>query len=173
MKTLIIVLLVLLVAALIVLAVVLVRLARRGYQRYTGLERQRDSAKQSRVAGADRLKGAERRLVEAQRVLGARRAHSDAQDVERLRSRLSTLADRLRYATYGYSPLGSANPVRENELAEIQQNDADTIADAQAIRDTADEICRRASAGETPDLVPLASALDLLQESLDRRRAAS
>ncbi len=173
MKVLVIVLLVALVAVLGLLVVILVRGARRGYQRYTGLERQRDSAKQSRVAGADRLKSAERKLIEAQRQLGTWGAHTEAQSIERLRSRLSTLADRLRYATYGYSPLGSSNPVREGELAELQQRDADTIADAQAIRDLAEEICGRATDGETPDLGPLAAALDLLQESLDRRRAAS
>ena len=50
------------VVAVVLLAVVAARWGRRSYQRYSGLERQRASAKQARVAGADRLQDAERSL---------------------------------------------------------------------------------------------------------------
>lgn len=170
MKVLIIVLVVLVLIVLAILGVVVVRWVRRTYQRYSGLERQRDSAKASRVSGADRLKSAERKLVEAQRALGV---GAEAQAIERQRTRLSTLADRLRHATYGYSPIGSANPVGAGELADLQQRDADTIADAQGIADLAEDIRQNALTGQTPNLSPLTAALDLLQESLDRRRAVS
>jgi hypothetical protein len=173
MKLLLIIIAIAVIVVLVLLAIVLLKGGRRTYQKYSGMERQRGAAKQSRVAGADRLKSAERKLVEAQRELSARGAYSDAQAIDRQRMRLSTQADRLRHATYGYSPVGSANPVREAELAQLQKRDADTIADAQALVDIADDICRAASDGQSPDLRPLKSSLDLLQESLDRRRAAS
>jgi len=169
-KVLIVILLALLVVVLVLLAVVLFRWGRRSYQHYSGLERQRDSAKQSRVAGADRLKTAERKLVEAQRDLAVLGKHAEAQEIERQRFRLSTLADRLRHAVYGYSPVGSPRPVREEELAELQQRDTDSIADSQMIADLAHEIRQGAATGSNPDLGSLTSALDLFQESLDRRR---
>jgi hypothetical protein len=49
---------------------------------------------------------------------------STAQAVERIRVRLSTAADRHRYATQGYAPLESPIPVQEAELAELQARDA-------------------------------------------------
>jgi hypothetical protein len=176
MKTVVIIVIVLVVVALVVLAilaVVLGRAGRRGWQRYTGLERQRDSAKQSRVTGADRLKRAERNLIEAQRALVERNELAGAQIIEVQRKHLSTLADRLRYATYGYSPMGSNRPVREQELADLQQRDADTIADAQAIVELTEAIRTAARGNETPDLGALTAALEDLSDSLDRRRAVS
>jgi hypothetical protein len=172
MKVLIVVLLIIVVAVLVLLTVIAVRWGRRSYQRYSGLERQRGSAKQARMAGTDRLKGAERHLIEAQRELVERGEHKTAQAIERLRVRLSTLADRLRYATYGYSPIGSPNPIRESELAELQERDAETISEAQAIVELAERIHSKAS-GDNLDLQPLQSALDHLQATLDRRRAVS
>jgi hypothetical protein len=169
MKIAIIFLLILVVVVLILLAVVLVRLSRRSYQRYTGLERQRASAKQSRETGADRLKTAERYLIEAQRELVGLGKHREAQSIEAMRLPLSTLADRLRHATYGYSPIGSPNPVHEAELADLQERDADTILDAQTIVDLADNVRTTARNDETPDLQGLQLALDRLRTSLDRR----
>jgi hypothetical protein len=149
------------------------RFGRRNYQRYSGLEHQRGAAKQARAAGADRLKGAERQLVEAQRELVMIGEHDGAQAIERLRTRLSTLADRLRHATYGYSPLGSPNPVREAELAELQERDAETITEAQGIVDLSEKVSSTARAGQVPDLEPLRAALEHLHATLDRRRAVS
>jgi hypothetical protein len=173
MKIVIIVLLIAVLAAIACLAVVVARWGRRSYQRYSGLERQRASAKQARDAGADRLKDAERHLIEAQQDLAARGEYSRAQDVERLRTRLSTLADRHRYATYGYAPLGSPNPVREAELAQLQQRDADVITDAQAITELAEGVRDRVRDGAVADLRPLEAALERLRAAMDRRKAVN
>jgi hypothetical protein len=175
-KTLIIVvavLLVVLIVGVILAAVAAGRFGRRSYQRYSGLEHQRAGAKQSRDAGVDRLKDAERHLVRAQRELIARGQHPDAQAVERLRVRLSTAADRHRFATYGYAPLGSPNPIQEGELAELQARDADSIEDAQMITNLAAQVSATASAGSAPDLQPLEGALDHLVATLDRRKATT
>lgn len=176
MKTLVIViviLLVVLIVGLVLAAVAAGRFGRRSYQRYSGLEHQRASAKQSRDAGVDRLKDAERDLVRAQRELITRGQHQDAQAVERLRVRLSTAADRHRYATYGYAPLGSPNPLQEAELAELQARDADTITAAQMITDLAAQASTTAAEGTTPDLGPLEAAIDHLVATLDRRKAVT
>ncbi len=176
MKTAIIVIVVVLVVIVVVALLIGLALGRfglRSYQRYSGLERQRGAAKRARTAGVDRLKEAERRLVAAQRDLAAHGEPKQAQAVERLRVRLSTAADRHRYATHGYAPLGSATPVREEELAELQARDADTIGDAQHIDDLCAEIASSAASSSTPDLAPLEQALDRLAASLDRRKALS
>jgi hypothetical protein len=172
-KVLIVVLLIAIIAALVLVAVLVARSGRRNYQRYSGLERQRGAAKKARDAGADRLKSAERHLVGAQRDLVLAVEHDQAQAIERLRTRLSTLADRLRYATYGYSPVGSPSSVREAELAELQGRDAETITEAQSIAELTEQIASTARAGQAPDLEPLRSALDHLTAILDRRRAVS
>lgn len=173
MKGLIIALIVVFALVLVVVGLVMARGLRRGYQRYTGMERQRDAAKESRVAGADRLKGAERHLISAQRDLASHGKPADAQALERLRSRLSTLADRLRHAAYGYSPVGAANPIHEDALAELQRRDAEMIEDASDIAEACSRVAEQAANGELGDLVALRLALDRLQESLDRRRSVT
>lgn len=174
MKSIVILVIVLLVALIVVLgllAVVAARWGRRSYQRYSGLERQRASAKQSRETGADRLKDAERQLIDSQRELAARGEHEQARAIEHLRVRLSTMADRHRHATYGYAPLHSPNPVQETELAELQQFDADLIGDAQEIVELAERVRATTRDAVAPDLEPLETALDRLHSTLDRRRA--
>jgi len=161
------------VVAVVLVAVIAARWGRRSYQRYSGLERQRAAAKRARVAGADRLQGAEQHLIEAQRLLADAGGYQQAQAIEHIRIHLSTLADRHRHATYGYAPLGSANPVREAELADLQQRDADAIADAQAIAELAETVRDTVRAGDTPDLRPLQGALDDFEMALNRRKAAT
>jgi hypothetical protein len=157
----------------VLLAVVLLRGSQRTYQKYSGLDRQRTAAKQSRVTGANRLKTAERHLVEAQRELAERKEFAQAQEIERLRTQLSMLADRLRHAAYGYSSIGSPNPMKEAELAELQERDADIIIDAEGISDLAEQVRTEATAGRAPDLEILKAALDNFRTTLDRRRAVN
>jgi hypothetical protein len=167
------ILVVLLIVGLVFAAIAAGRFGRRSYQRYTGLEHQRAAAKQARDVGVDRLKEAERHLVSAQRDLISRRHHEDAQAIERLRVRLSTAADRHRYATHGYAPLGDPNPIREAELAELQARDAETIGDAQMICDLAKQTSAASAAGATPDLGALGAAVDHLVATLDQRKTLS
>jgi hypothetical protein len=171
MTALLIILVIAVLAAAVVLVVFVARRGQREYQRYSGLERQRAAAKQSRDAGVDRLKDANRYLVETQRSLIARGDHGAAQDVERLRRRLSTMADRTRFATQGYAPLGSPNPLREAELGELQAHDAQTITDAQMVTDVCQQLSSSVDAGEKPDLQPLESALHHLSSQIDARDA--
>lgn len=70
------------------------------------------------------------------------------------------MADRHRHATYGYAPLGSPNPVRAAELADLHQRDADAIADAQVIDELAETVRDTVRAGGTPDLRSLQGARD-------------
>lgn len=171
MKTLLVIVLVLIIVALLVVAIGVWRFGRRSYQRYTGLEGQRAAAKSARDAGVDRLKEAEQQLVRAQRELVSRGQHEEAQRIERLRVRLSTAADRHRFALHGYAPLGDPNPIREAELAELQARDSETITDAQLVNDLAKAVNSSATGEDMPDLGSLESAIDHLVATLDRRKA--
>lgn len=83
------------------------------------------------------------------------------------------MAVRHRHAIYRYAHLGAPYLVREAELADLQRRDADTIADAQAIADLARIVRDAARDGDAPDLHPLQDALDELETTLDRRKAAN
>ena len=173
MKLALIVVLVFVVIALAFLVVVLVRYARRSYETYSGREHQRDANKRLRVSGADRLSEADRLLVEAQHSIVARGDHAGAQAIELIRTPLSTLADRLRYAVYGYTPMGASDPVKEEELAELQARDADLLGDADVITELARDLAMQARIATPFDLKPLTEALDRLRASLDRRRTVN
>ena len=170
MKLLVIVLVLVVVVVLGLLGVIILRGGRRGYQRYSGLERQRSSAKEFREVGADRLKGAERLLVEAQRALSSRHLYEDMQDVDRLRLSIDTLADRLRHATYGYSPLGADHPTREAELMELQSRDADLNDECQQILELCEIVNRAATDEREIDLSFLQTALGNLRIEVERRK---
>jgi hypothetical protein len=156
--------------AVMLLPVIAARWGRRSYRRYSGLERQRASAKQARVAGGHRFQSAGQYLIEAQCLLADRGEYLQAQAIEYLRVGMSAMADRHRQATCGYAPLSSANPVREAELADLQQREADAIADTQAIAELADIVREKTRAGQVPGLQPLRGALDL-EATLNRRKA--
>ena len=81
------------------------------------------------------------------------------------------MADRHHFATHGYAPLSSPNPVREDELAELQAHDAETITDTQMVTDLCRQLSASAHAGEKLDLLPLESALGHLSSRLDARKA--
>jgi len=173
MKALIVIVLLLLVLVTVLVALAAWRFGRRSYQRYSGLEQQRAGAKRSRDAGVDRLKDAERELVRAQRDLIAHGRHHDAQAIERVRVRLTTAADRHRFATWGYAPLADANSIREAELAELQARDSETIGDAQLVSDLVRQLSRSAADGTALDLSALDVAVAHLTATLDRRKAVS
>jgi hypothetical protein len=60
--------------------------------------------------------------------------------------------------------------MREAEISQLQERDAETISDAQMIADLAEQVRSVASSGQAPELQPLRTALDDLQTTLDRRR---
>jgi hypothetical protein len=87
--------------------------------------------------------------------------------IKRLRTRLSTLGDRRRHATYGSAPPGSPHPAQEAELAELQACGAQAIGDAQDISDLAHGVAMT----EPLDLEPPRWALDRVHDAPERTRA--
>lgn len=173
MKVLVIILAVLVVVVLALLLVVLSKGVRRAIQRFVGLEHQRDSAKASRVEGAEHLKRAERSLIETQGIVGVSSDRSHLRALERERLRITTLADQFRHATYGYTEIGAANPVRESELAQLQLQDANLSAETSRVAALAEDIRKAALAGEPLSFDSLVATLDLVEVALEQRKAAN
>jgi len=105
------------------------RLARAvpGVGRYQDREGLRETDKQVRVHMADLLgklhrivEGAERRLAEADRL-------DRLPAIDRVARRLSTLADRIRYASYGFAGVFDLHKIRETELADLHRFDLDLL----------------------------------------------
>jgi hypothetical protein len=169
-KTALIIVGVVVVLLLIALLVALVRIGRRGWQRYSGLERQRASAKAYRVDGADRLKVAERRMTELERALASEGRLETMQAAEQLRRRLSTCCARFRHAEYGWTPIGAHRPVRETEMSELQERDADLMGDADRIAELVTSLHSSARDDGNLDLEILQTAIEEFESALDRRR---
>ncbi len=94
-----------------------------GVGRYQDREGLRETDKQVRVHMADLLnelnrivEGAERRLAEAGRL-------DRLPAIDRVARRLSTLADRVRYASYGFAGVFDLHKIRETELAALHRFD--------------------------------------------------
>ena len=105
------------------------RLARLvpGIGRYQDREGLRETDKQVRVHLADRLtdltriiQGAERRLTEAGRL-------DRLPILDRVARRVSTLADQVRHARYGFAGVFDLHKIRETELAALHRFDLDLL----------------------------------------------
>jgi len=105
------------------------RLARviPGVARYQDREGLRQTDKQVRVRLADLLgdlnrilEGAARRLTEARRL-------DRLPVLDRVARRVSTLADRIRYASYGFAGVFDLHKIRETELAALHRFDLDLM----------------------------------------------
>ena len=105
------------------------RLARLvpGVGRYQDREGLRETDKQVRVHLADRLtdltriiQGAERRLTEAGRL-------DRLPILDRVARRVSTLADQVRHARYGFAGVFDLHKIRETELAALHRFDLELM----------------------------------------------
>lgn len=124
------------------------RLARLipGIGRYQDREGLRETDKKVRVHLADLLaeltrtvEGAERRLTEANRL-------ERLPGIDRVARLLNTLADRIRYASYGFAGVFDLHKIRERELAAMHRFDVGLVeaiaglrAPIQALADRATE----------------------------------
>lgn len=150
--------------------VVLVRGIRSVYQKYDSDEKLRHSNKVARNASFDRLRICERVLLEVQREAVANGEHGTALSIERRLSKLRSIADRLRYGRYGYTPVAALDPIHQDELAALQEGDADAMIDAQALIVQVQALQEMISVdGEPPDLSAIDATIDRLESHLSRR----
>jgi hypothetical protein len=102
------------------------RLARLipGVGAYQDREGLRDTDKRVRTYLGELLGGVAKQLEPAQqRLVGDRRLdHMPA--LERIARQIATLADRVRFASYGFAGVFALHKIRERELAELHECDA-------------------------------------------------
>ncbi len=112
------------------------RLARviPGVARYQDREGLRETDKKVRVLLADRLgefnrilEGAARRLTEARRL-------DRLPALDQVARRVSTLADRIRYASYGFAGVFDLHKIREIQLAALHRFDLDLMETVPRLR---------------------------------------
>lgn len=112
------------------------RLARviPGVARYQDRGGLRETDKQVRVLLADRLgefnrilEGAARRLTEAKRL-------DRLPALDQVARRVNTLADRIRYASYGFAGVFDLHKIRETQLAALHRFDLDLMETVPRLR---------------------------------------
>jgi hypothetical protein len=105
-----------------------------GIARYQDREGLRETDKQVRVHLADLLgdlnrilEGAARRLTEARRL-------DRLPALDRVARRVSTLADRIRYASYGFAGVFDLQKIRETQLAALHRFDLELMETIPGLR---------------------------------------
>ena len=152
------------------------RLARvvPGVGRYQDREGLRETDKQVRVHLADLLgelnrivEGAERRLTEVGRL-------DRLPALARVARRLSTLADRIRYASYGFTGVFNLHKIRETELAALHRFDLDLLEAVPRLRERLMALADAADEAGFPQTLHAAEAAlhEFEQRLTDREKVA-
>ena len=148
------------------------RLARLipGVGRYQDREGLRETDKRVRVLLADQvvevartLEPAERRLLDAKRL-------ERLPALDRVRRRLATSADRLRFASYGFAGVFDLHKIREAELSELHQFDLSLLEKIATLRKQVEGLAAAAAdAGFAEVLATADAALEQFDRTLDER----
>lgn len=101
------------------------RLVRRipGLGRYQDREGLRDADKLVRAYLAELLAGLGREIEPAQRLLAEAGRLDRLPSLDRIGRQVATLADRIRFANYGFAGVFAAHAIRERELAGLHDFD--------------------------------------------------
>jgi len=101
------------------------RLVRRipGLGRYQDREGLREADKRVRTYLAELLAGLGREIEPAQRLLAEAGRLDRLPSLDRIGRQVATLADRIRFANYGFAGVFAAHAIRERELAGLHDFD--------------------------------------------------
>jgi hypothetical protein len=112
------------------------RLARLvpGVGAYQDREGLRDTDKRVRTYLAELLVSVGKDLEPAQQRLVRDRRLDHMPALERLGRQIATLADRVRFASYGFAGVFALHKIRERELAELHECDARLLAEIPRLR---------------------------------------
>ena len=130
----------------------------RGYQDREGL---RETDKQVRTHVADQLAILGRPLEQATRRLAEAKRLERLPAIDRLSRLLATLADRTRYASYGFAGVFDQHKIRGPELAALHQFDLGLVEALAQLRGAL-----QAVADATGDATALDAAIGAAEESL-------
>ncbi len=94
-----------------------------GLPSYHKKESLREADKRLRVHIASTLQDLKRKIEEVQSKEVSSGRLEYLRKLDLMVSRIDMLSDTIRHAPYGYTPLGDSNPITENVLEEILEND--------------------------------------------------
>ncbi|MCB9138963.1 MAG: hypothetical protein H6642_11505 [Caldilineaceae bacterium] len=145
-----------------------------GIKGYVDKETRRTADKKLRTLMADQLDRQKRRLLDVQNQLLNSGGLTSVGETDRIVTRLQTLSDRIRTASYGYAGLFDAAKVQENELAALHRFD---VAMAERIEEISEEIDALSTVvsggGPVADAVnQLANTVNELDALYDKRSEA-
>jgi len=130
----------------------------RGYQDREGL---READKQVRTHVADQLAILGRSLEQATRRLADAKRLERLPAIDRLSRVVATVADRIRYASYGFAGVFDQHKIRGAELAALHQFDLGLVEGLARLRGAV-----QAVADATADDARLDAAISAAEESL-------
>ena len=136
------------------------RLARiiPGVGAYQDREGLREADKRVRTYVADLLVRVAEDLEPAQRALADDGPLERLPVVERLSGLLATLADRIRFASYGFSGVFAGRKIGARELQALHDFDLRLVQMIPALQGRIQAVAQSAAAGDFPDLVRSAEA---------------
>mgnify|MGYP000953624267 CR=1 FL=1 len=145
------------------------RLARfiPGLGRYQDREGLREVDRQVRTLMAHELVGLCRVLEGAQQQLADLHRLEALPALDRINRRLATLADRIRFASYGFAGLFDLHKIRETELAALHRFDLALLEQVPLLRDALQQLAAAAREGED-----LAERLAATEQAVDRVEGA-
>ncbi len=126
-----------------------------GYQDREGL---READKQVRLHLVGLLGELTARLEDAQRGLVAARKLESLPALDRIARLVKTLADRIRFASYGFSGVFDLHKIREQELAALHQLDLGLIEAIPPLRERVEALAAAPGAGDPSGALAQAEA---------------
>jgi hypothetical protein len=131
------------------------RLARiiPGLGPYQDREGLRETDKQVRTYVAGLLAGVARDLEPIQRALADGGRLDRLPALDRVSRALATLADRIRFASYGFTGVFALQKIREGELRALHQFDLQLIQEIPRLRSRVQAIVQGAESEEFPNLI--------------------
>jgi hypothetical protein len=146
-----------------------------GIRGYIDKELRRDADKRLRVMIANQLDGDKRRLLELQNQLMRSGGLAGLDDVDRVITKLQTLSDRIRTASYGYAGFFDPARVREDELRALHQFDVAMAARMGEIDEEISALGAVIGGGDGPTadaIAQLANTVNELTALYDKRNDA-
>lgn len=142
-----------------------------GLGRYQDREGLREADGRIRALLAKELVGLCRVLEGAQQQLTDVRRLETLPALDRINRRLATLADRIRFASYGFSGVFDLHKIRETELAALHRFDLALLEQIPLLHEALQQLAVAARGGDdlAERLAATEQAVDRLEVALDER----
>lgn len=146
-----------------------------GYRGYKEKEFLRETDKLVRDIVHRNIKEASEALREAYRnAINTTGLSQEAKSLEKLSMRCDAIREKIRHATYGYSPLGYAVKVDEESLSRLIEFDANLVDNIEALKTRIGGVKESIESGKLTmvDVKKIEVTIDSFEGTFNRRREA-